>query len=52
MIPTTAQDQVNASICEWFGVDSTLMPLIFPNLVNFKSDTSLESAYLQGLFVS
>ncbi len=52
IIPTTSQDQVNASICDWFGVDSALMPLIFPNLVNFQSGADLQSAYLNNLFSS
>ncbi len=55
IIPTLAQDQLNATLCRWFGVDDALMPRIFPNLSNFGSvnsrDTSSNSAYLNGLFV-
>ena len=52
LIPTTSQDQLNASICSWFGVDDELITSIFPNLSNFATtsgDTS--SAYLKDLFV-
>jgi uncharacterized protein (DUF1501 family) len=52
IIPSTAQDQLNASLCQWFGVDQALMPTIFPNLANFvTSSGDLNSAYLDGLFV-
>ena len=53
MIPTTSQDQINASICEWFGVEQSLISEIFPNLANFEvnqGDTT--SAYLKDLFIS
>lgn len=51
IIPSTAQDQLNASLCRWFGVDDALMPTIFPNLANFgQSAGDLDSAYLNGLF--
>jgi len=51
IIPTTAQDQLNASLCRWFGVDQSLMPTIFPNLANFEVNAGdLNSAYLSGLF--
>ncbi|MCU7828150.1 MAG: DUF1501 domain-containing protein [Candidatus Thiodiazotropha sp. (ex Myrtea sp. 'scaly one' KF741663)] len=46
IIPTLAQDQLNASLCNWFGVDTTLMPNIFPNLVNFQTGGGIDSAYL------
>jgi len=51
LIPSTSQDQLNASLCRWMGVDDTLMPLIFPNVGNFKTTQNIDSAYLQGLFV-
>ena len=52
IIPTTSQDQVNASICKWFGVDETLIPQIFPNVSNFATNPSdVTSAYLNDLFV-
>ncbi|MEW8460450.1 MAG: hypothetical protein AB2653_09125, partial [Candidatus Thiodiazotropha endolucinida] len=49
-IPTTAQDQVNAAIAQWFGVDDSLMRSLFPNLVNFQTGADYESAYTR-LFV-
>ncbi|MES9827591.1 MAG: DUF1501 domain-containing protein [Candidatus Thiodiazotropha sp.] len=49
-IPTTAQDQVNAAIAQWFGVDDSLMRSLFPNLVNFQTGADYDSAYT-GLFV-
>lgn len=49
-IPTLGQDQLNATLCDWFGVDTTLMPTLFPNLPNFQSSATLESAYLNSLF--
>lgn len=52
LIPSTAQDQFNASLCNWFGVDESIIPLIFPNLENFKSGSGLSSAYINDLFVS
>jgi len=51
IIPSTAQDQLNASLCRWFGVDDALMPTIFPNLANFgQSPSDIQSAYLNDLF--
>ncbi|MCF6189465.1 MAG: DUF1501 domain-containing protein [Cocleimonas sp.] len=53
MIPTTSQDQINASICEWFGVEQSLISELFPNLANFeKTQGDTKSAYLKDLFVS
>ncbi|MES9990944.1 MAG: DUF1501 domain-containing protein [Candidatus Thiodiazotropha sp.] len=49
-IPTTAQDQVNAAIARWFGVDDTLMRSLFPNLVNFQTGSDYDSAYVD-LFI-
>ncbi|MES9945660.1 MAG: DUF1501 domain-containing protein [Candidatus Thiodiazotropha sp.] len=49
-IPTTAQDQVNAAIARWFGVDDSLMRSLFPNLVNFQTGADFDSAYAD-LFV-
>jgi len=47
VIPTTAQDQINASICEWFGVDESSISEIFPNLKNFETiPGNKKSAYL------
>ena len=52
IIPATAQDQLNASLCRWFGVDDALMPTLFPNLANFGSSPGeINSAYLDDLFI-
>ena len=52
IIPTLAQDQLNASICKWFGVDESLVSNIFPNLSNFETTSgNANSAYLKDLFV-
>ena len=52
IIPSTAQDQLNASLCRWFGVDEALMPTVFPNLANFRTNAGdINSAYLDELFV-
>ncbi|MFZ9063979.1 MAG: DUF1501 domain-containing protein [bacterium] len=35
-VPTTSQDQVNAAICQWFGVPTNdIESKLFPNLTNF-----------------
>jgi uncharacterized protein (DUF1501 family) len=52
IIPKLSQDQLNASICEWFGVEQSKIAEIFPNLSNFKSDPNdIKSAFLNNLFV-
>lgn len=50
-IPTTAQDQLNATLCSWLGVSDDLMPTILPNLPNFQSGGTIDTAYLNSLFV-
>ncbi len=53
IIPTQAQDQLNASICEWFGVEESLISTIFPNVSNFETTPGIiKSAFLNDLFVS
>jgi uncharacterized protein (DUF1501 family) len=46
LIPKISQDQVNAAICDWFGVTEAALGGIFPNLSNFQTGFDLRSAYL------
>jgi uncharacterized protein (DUF1501 family) len=50
MIPTTSIEQMLAPALNWFGVDETVMQTVLPNLQNFKTGETLQSAYLQGVF--
>ena len=50
IIPTLAQDQVNAALTQWLGVDQDLMRSLFPNLSHFQTTGDFESAYA-NLFV-
>jgi len=36
-IPTTSLDQYGASLATWFGVDSSQLGTVFPNLANFTN---------------
>jgi len=38
-IPTTALDQYGATLAQWFGVSPASLPAVFPNLVNFSTQT-------------
>ena len=45
-VPKLAVEQMLSSICSWFGVPDTDMETLFPNLKNFKSGPSINTAYL------
>ena len=34
-IPRTSVDEYSATLAKWFGVNSTYMPVVFPNLTRF-----------------
>ncbi|MGA2274344.1 MAG: DUF1501 domain-containing protein [Bryobacteraceae bacterium] len=36
-IPTTATDQYGATLCSWFGIPSSGLAQVFPNLANFPT---------------
>ncbi|MGA2039640.1 MAG: DUF1501 domain-containing protein [Bryobacteraceae bacterium] len=36
-IPTTATDQYGATLCSWFGIPSSGLASVFPNLANFPT---------------
>jgi len=36
-IPTLSVDQHSATLAKWFGVDSTMMSALFPNLSRFST---------------
>ena len=37
LMPTTAVDQYAATLCRWFGVSSTNMPMVLPNIGRFSN---------------
>lgn len=39
MVPTTATDQVGATVMQWLGLPGNLVTEVFPNLVNFNQKT-------------
>ena len=45
-VPEISVDQMNATLCSWFGVPASKMATLFPNLGNFKSNSDIETAYL------
>jgi uncharacterized protein (DUF1501 family) len=38
-IPTLAIDQYGATLCQWFGIPTGSLSLVFPNFANFGSQT-------------
>ena len=46
-VPKLSVDQMNATLCSWFGVPDANMITLFPNLHNFKTGTEISSAYLK-----
>jgi len=53
IIPGIAQDQLNATLCHWFGLDQKKIAQIFPNLSNFELKAGdISSSFIQNLFAS
>ena len=46
-IPKISVDQMNATLCSWFGVPDVDMATLFPNLLNFKTGADISSAFLK-----
>lgn len=46
LLPNTAQDQINATIAKWFGVEDDLLKQLFPNIENFTTNGDFNSAFL------
>jgi uncharacterized protein (DUF1501 family) len=38
-IPSLAIDQYGATLCQWFGIQASDLPKVFPNVSNFRSAT-------------
>ena len=41
LLPTTSVDQLGAALAKWFGVSSSQLPTVFPNVVNFDANALL-----------
>lgn len=53
IIPSIAHEQLNATLCNWFGVAEADISRIFPNLANFETVSGdVSSAYLNALFTA
>ena len=46
LIPQISFDQYQGAIAHWFGADEVDLDVLFPNLKNFKTDSTLVSALL------
>ena len=46
-VPKLSVEQMNATLCSWFGVPDADMETLFPNLSNFRSSTDIDSAFLK-----
>jgi len=49
LLPTTSIDSMMAPILDWFGIDENTLKVAFPNLMNFATDSSYKSAFLDNL---
>jgi uncharacterized protein (DUF1501 family) len=45
IIPTLSQDQVNAPLLQWFGVEQSQIVDLFPLIRNFQSEGGVETAF-------
>lgn len=46
LLPSLAQDQVNATLARWFGVEDELIKELFPNIENFTTNNDFNSAFV------
>jgi uncharacterized protein (DUF1501 family) len=45
IIPTLSQDQINAPLLQWFGVEQSQIVNLFPHIRNFQSEGGVETAF-------